>query len=81
MRKYIIEYHTGVRHEVNVNTLEEAQEFALSGLAYTGEKITILDDCNNVVSVARWWEHEPNEDDEVLVQFGSFGFYETWSDI
>ncbi|AMQ66665.1 hypothetical protein FDG96_gp06 [Bacillus phage Mgbh1] len=81
MRKYIIDFHTGVRHAVNINTLEEAQEFALSCLAYTGEKITIIDDRNNVVSVARWWAHEPNEDDDVLVQFGSFGFYETWSDI
>ncbi|EJR11959.1 hypothetical protein IK7_06103 [Bacillus cereus VD156] len=35
MEKYIVNYHTGVTEEVEVNDLSEAKKVAEEGIAYT----------------------------------------------
>ncbi|OPH62185.1 hypothetical protein BC351_00560 [Paenibacillus ferrarius] len=79
MEKYIINYHTGIKNEVEVNHLLEAQELAFDGIAYTQENITIETLKGEVLSIARWHGTEPDEDDDVLCEVGK-GFYSLWSE-
>lgn len=79
MRKFIINYHTGVMNEVEVNDLNEAKEIAKEGIGYTQEKITIETLDGDVITTARWYGTQPQDDDEVLEIVGG-GFYQTWDD-
>lgn len=80
MEKYIINYHTGVTHEIEVHNLQEAQEEALNGIAYTQENVSIETLEGEVLSVARWYGVRPDEDDDVLTEIGG-GFYSAWSEL
>ncbi|MCY7574254.1 hypothetical protein [Bacillus pumilus] len=79
MEKLKINYHTGVSEEVEGN-LEEAKEIAKKGMSYTQEKVTIETMDGDVLATSYWYGVEPEEDDSVLEQFGSYGFYQTWDD-
>ncbi|PGL78091.1 hypothetical protein CN931_24085 [Bacillus sp. AFS054943] len=79
MEKFIVNYHTGVTEEVEVNDLNEAKEVAKEGIAYTQEKITIETLDGGVITTAYWYGVSPQEDDDVLENV-SGGFYQKWSD-
>ncbi|PIE91689.1 hypothetical protein CO726_30835 [Bacillus fungorum] len=79
MEKYIVNYHTGITEEVEVNDLNEVKEIAQKGIAYTQEKITIETLDGEVITTAYWYGVSPQEDDAVLETVGG-GFYQTWSD-
>lgn len=80
MKKFVINYHTGVKNEVTANDLEDVKQIALEGISYTQENVSIEDSEGNVLTVARWYGVVPEEDDQVLVQIGDFGFYQLWED-
>ncbi|MED1107665.1 hypothetical protein [Bacillus paramycoides] len=80
MEKYIVNYHTGVREEVEVNDLNKAKEIAKEGIAYTQEKITIEKLDGAVITTSYWYGVTPQDDDEILEQIGNYGFYQMWSD-
>ncbi|ARX70161.1 hypothetical protein [Bacillus thuringiensis] len=79
MEKYIVNYHTGVTEEVEVNDLSEAKKVAEEGIAYTQEKITIETLDGEVITTSYWYGISPQEDDNVLEMVGG-GFYQVWSD-
>lgn len=79
MEKYIINYHTGVTEEVEVNGLSEAKKVAEEGIAYTQENITIETLDGEVIATAYWYGVSPQEGDDVLEVVGG-GFYQMWSD-
>ncbi|PFM78856.1 hypothetical protein [Bacillus cereus] len=79
MGKYVINYHTGVTEEVEVNSLSEAKKVAEEGIAYTQEKITIETLDGEIITTAYWYGVSPQEDDDVLETVGG-GFYQIWSD-
>ncbi|AEA19409.1 TPA: hypothetical protein ACR3Z0_005476 [Bacillus thuringiensis] len=79
MEKYIVNYHTGVTEEVEVNDLSEAKKVAEEGIAYTQEKITIETLDGEVITTSYWYGISPQEDDNVLETVGG-GFYQVWSD-
>lgn len=80
MEKFIIDYNTGITDEVEVADLAEAKKIAEEGMAYTGVSVIIKDSNGEAVTESRWWPHAPTDEDFVLVQIGSEGFYEVWSD-
>lgn len=80
MKKFVINYHTGVKNEVTANDLEDVKQIALEGIAYTQENVSIEDTEGNVLTVARWYSVEPEEDDQILTQIGNYGFYQLWED-
>ncbi|MCY1103766.1 hypothetical protein [Shouchella clausii] len=80
MKKFNINYHTGVEKEVEVADLQEAKEIAKEGIAYTQANVTIETLDGEVLATSRWYGVEPEENDEVLEQIGSYGFYQTWDD-
>lgn len=79
MEKYIVNYHTGVKEEVEVNDLSVAKKVAEEGIAYTQEKITIETLDGEVITTSYWYGISPQEDDNVLETVGG-GFYQVWSD-
>ncbi|WP_424578030.1 hypothetical protein [Bacillus cereus] len=79
MEKYIVNYHTGVTEEVEVNDLSEAKKVAEKGIAYTQEKITIETLDGEVITTSYWYGISPQEDDNVLETVGG-GFYQVWID-
>ncbi|WP_242785853.1 hypothetical protein [Bacillus cereus] len=79
MEKYIVNYHTGVTEEVEVNDLSEAKKIAEEGIAYTQEKITIETLDGEVITTSYWYGISPQKDDNVLETVGG-GFYQMWSD-
>lgn len=68
MGTYTIDYHTGVIREVDAE-LGQVKRQAVSGIAYTQENISIRLD-GDVVTTARWYELEPEADDDVLMRVG-----------
>ena len=79
MEKYIVNYHTGVTEEVEVNGLSEAKKVAEEGISYTQKNITIETLDGEVITTAYWYGISPQEDDNVLETVGG-GFYQAWSD-
>lgn len=75
---YVINYQTGVTEEIN-GSLEKAKQSAVDGMEYTGESVLIQLN-GETVTAARWYGTEPTEDDSVLIQYGDYGFYQTWDD-
>ncbi|UOC04877.1 hypothetical protein BTT_61300 (plasmid) [Bacillus thuringiensis serovar morrisoni str. 4AA1] len=59
MEKYIVNYHTGVTEEVEVNDLSEAKKVAEEGIAYTQEKITIETLDGEVITTSYWYGISP----------------------
>lgn len=79
MEKFTINYHTGVIEEVEVEDLQEAKRIAEEGMAYTQENVTIEQD-GEVITTSYWFPVPASDDDDVLKDFGDFGFYQVWSD-
>ena len=80
MGRYFVDFGTGAGNSYH-NTIDEAKQAAEASMAYTGENIAIIDtDTDTLVSIAHWWGVEPDEDAQILCQFGSFGYYEIWED-
>ena len=77
--KYFIDYHTGVTEEVE-GALEDAFAAAEDAMAYTQESVTIENENGNEKYISRWYGVVPEEDDEVLMQFGDYGFYTVWEE-
>jgi hypothetical protein len=76
---YTINYGTGVIETVE-GSLEEAKAEAVEGMAYTQQNVRIFNEDGAEVLVSYWYGVEPSEDDEVLMQFGSYGFYAEWTE-
>lgn len=76
---FTIKYGSGVIEHVD-GSLEEAKAEAVEGMAYTQQNVRILDDNGAEVLVSNWYGVEPGEDDAVLMQFGSYGFYAEWTE-
>ncbi|OGX77830.1 hypothetical protein A6395_15250 [Exiguobacterium sp. SH31] len=77
MGTYTIDYHTGVMREVD-GELDQVKRQAVSAIAYTQENVSIRLG-GEVVTTARWYGLEPEEDDDVLTRVGD-GFYQMWDD-
>lgn len=72
----IIDYGTGITEEAE--TLEEAKRIAEKGMAYTQESVRIMED-GRQIAVSYWVGIKPTEeDDNVLQQFGDYGYYTDW---
>ena len=78
MKKYLVDFGTGAGNEY-AETLEDAKRIAEANLAYTQQNVNIYED-DEVVATLPWWGVQPEQDDVVTAQFGSFGFYGQWSD-
>ena len=78
--KFVINYHTGVKDVVEVNSLEEAKQIAVEGMTYTQQKVTIEQEDGEVLATSYWFGVAPDEDDAVLARFGDYGFYQLWDD-
>ena len=78
MGKYNINYNTGAGNYEFEGTLEEAMKDAETGIGYTRENISIQDENGETVAYLRWYGVEPEEDDIVTCQYGSFGYYGEW---
>ena len=78
MKKYFIDFNTGAGNEY-AETLEDAKRIAEANLVYTQQDVDIYED-DTLVTTLRWWGVQPEQDDVVTAQFGSFGHYGQWSD-
>lgn len=76
---YKIDYGTGVVQTVE-GDLEAAKKAAVEGMSYTQENVKIFDEDDNLVAISRWYGVQPEEDDEVLADFGEYGFYGEWTE-
>lgn len=77
MKKYYINYNTGAGNFEFEGTLEEAMKAAEEGLCYTQQNVSIELDGEQVAYLP-WWGAQPEEDEVVTCQFGSFGYYGEW---
>lgn len=78
--KFIINYHTGVVHEIEAEDLAEAKQIAVEGMTYTQQKVSIEQEDGEVLATSYWFGVAPDEDDAVLARFGDYGFYQLWDD-
>ena len=83
LNKYAIDYGTGNVDKVEARNIYEVKELATELMTYTGENISIrgLENANGEYAVSRWYPIQPKtqeELDDVLVQFGAFGYYSKW---
>ena len=81
MRKYYVDYGTGAGNEwLDAETLEDAKIEVEEGVRYTQTDAVVLEGGKNGEEIARlcWYGCSPNEEDEVAVSYGNFGFY-SWS--
>ena len=81
---YTIDYNNGVTNTCD-GTLEEAKKLADDCASYTQRNIYILNDAGEKVAGRSWWgvPYDPNETEEEedeVIQFGSFGHYGAWYD-
>ncbi|MFA5559213.1 MAG: hypothetical protein WDA59_07160 [Methanofastidiosum sp.] len=85
MKKYLVNFGTGAGNEY-ADTIEEAKRIAVEQASYTQASIKIElvneddEEENEVIARLPWWGVQPGEDDEVIVDFGEFGFYGEWED-
>jgi len=78
MSKFIINYQTGIREEVE-GTLQDAMKEADKGAAYTQQNIAIEDENGNVIAQRNWYGTISGiEECENVIRFGNFGFYADW---
>ena len=78
MTKYYVDFGTGAGNK-GFDSLKEAMEYAEENCSYTQESIKILED-GEQRAVLPWYGVKAEEDDEVIVNFGDFGFYGSWWD-
>ncbi|PGK15231.1 hypothetical protein CN895_07740 [Bacillus cereus] len=80
MNKFIINYHTGVKEEINVHNLDEAKKIAKEGISYTQKNVSIETIDGEIITSTSWFGVTPEDDDEILEQIGDYGFYQMWDD-
>ncbi len=76
--KFIIDF--GTMTEEFEGTLEEAKEQALNMMGHTERDVIIADDEGNEITRSQWFGVDGNDEEFVLEQFGSSGYYQIWSD-
>jgi len=78
MKEYYVNFGTGAGNCKIEGYLSDALASAVNNATYTQESIKIeLDD--EVVAVLPWYGVEATEDDEVMIDYGTFGFYGAWN--
>lgn len=81
-QKLLVNYNTGAGNEL-VATLEEAKALADDGSCYTGHDITIEREDGDVIACRRWYDINPDEEDEIdmdnIIRFGTEGYYGEWA--
>lgn len=75
--RFYIDYGTGAGNEWVTGTLEEAKQTAAEGVTYTQTDAVILEDGEEVARLV-WCGCPPDDDIDVVVRYGDFGFY-TWA--
>ena len=77
--EYIINFQNGLTHNIEVDSLEEAKEYAVEEMRFTGENVSIETTIGEVMATSYWIGVSPNEseNDSPLVDF-NFGFYSEW---
>jgi hypothetical protein len=78
MSKFFVDYNTGAGNFEYEGTLDEAKKAAEEGLAYTQQSVKIFEN-DEPVAILPWWGTQPEEDEIVTCQFGSFGYYGEWT--
>ena len=74
-----INYHTGVKENVEVASLEEAKQLAYDGISYTQENVSIQTPDGETITAAKWYGVRPEDDDQILCTIAE-GFYQLWDD-
>lgn len=77
MKTYVIDYNNGVTKVEKVENLEEAKKIAEDGMSLTQRNVTIFD-ADEMVAESIWWAVNFGDDDDVLCNFGDYGFYGVW---
>ena len=86
IKKYYIEFNTGVDRLEVVGTLDDAKKEADECAAYTQCNIQIFDDRGKIIAMRKWWntafDPELFDDgaDADIIDYGSFGYYDEWFD-
>jgi len=77
---YHIKYWTGAGDFTYKGTLQGAMKAAEKEVQYTQQPVEIYQDGNEIypVAVLNWNGYPADEDDEVVVDYGKFGFYGPW---
>lgn len=79
MKQFTVNYGQGNIEEREANNVWElAEEINQEGLPYNQSSIKILDQDDKEILIADWWGVEPDEDDDILQQIGTFGFFSPW---
>ena len=83
METYTVNYNTeSAAPAEKFEDLAAAKAAALEGMSFTGQAVTIHNQHGEKVTISEWcsvWPEDENED-EILVRFGSAGYYKLWSD-
>ena len=75
---YIIDYGLGITDKVN-GTIDDAFNIAQKNMSYSQRNVYITNTYDQTESyVSCWIGCSPNKNDDILVAFGDFGFYEKW---
>lgn len=84
LKNYTIDYNNGFYVEIEADNLDEVIEEAEDRMGYTQEDVKILDENGEEVARSYWVgaapdsEDEDFDEDDVLMQFGDFGYYTRW---
>lgn len=66
---------------IRTETLEEAFDYAENYVAYTQRNMSVINSTDEEeYYISKWWYTPAEEHDEVLIDYGDFGFYEKWKD-
>ena len=76
--KYYVNFNTGAGNYSIEMQLESLKDQVVSELSYTQCSVTIEDEDGNEIACLPWYGVEPDEEDIVTAQFGTFGFYGDW---
>lgn len=81
MEKYVINYNTGTKNEVEVDSLKEAKQIAKDGISDTKQPITIEDTAGNLITMSRWYAVQASPEHEAFILLKmETGFFTLWDD-
>lgn len=75
---FLVNFNTGAGNFKSDKELDELMNEVLKEVTYTQESIKIENEDGNVVARLPWYGVSADEDDTILVDFGSNGFYGEW---
>lgn len=75
--KVTIDFQNGMLKEMEVSSTEEAKTNAVEMMGYTQQPVIIRDRFGEGISISRWHQGKPSEEDDVLIHIGD-GFYTNW---